>query len=910
MPIDQIITRAIEDNAVITETLANGSVTTSKIPDGTITEDKFTQGALNSVSALRFANVSGPSGVGYTDLNSVETVTINGAGFQSGVRIFLDNYEVAQANITYRNSNTIDFVVPSLAPDKYHVWIYNPDGGSVVKPIGLQFVSPPTWQTVSIPAATQYSFYSTSVVASSLETLTYSSAASLPPGLSITPSGVISGYPIASAGSYFIGVTTKTTTGIENTRYFTLNLSAGSFVANVDIMTVAGGAGGAHGGGGAGGFRIVSNAQISSSGNISVVVGAGGTSTFQDAYNTQTGQYDFFYGITRGGAGGNSIVRASGNLVSQSTGGSGGGAGGGISYNSAFAGGSGGGGAFAVASGTIFIGSGGAGNLGGYTPPEGYAGGNAGYNTTKTGNDFDTNVWKLPDEKAGGGGGGAGGPGFSVISGAFKPTGGAGGPPVYSTFTGANVAYAGGGGGGGGQFGGAGGGAGAGSGGFNNVAYYLTGSGGDALPNTGSGGGGYKHGSVALESRSGAGGSGIVYLKLYPSFGFFTGGNLVSQTGGVSLYEYKTSNIFVISNSIVAGTSVTWITATSLPDATISANYSITLIAQSQVYVYYQPLSGNLPSGLSFNGSNGTISGRTFSVGSFSLTIRAVNIFGVETTRTFTLQVVGINVSYLVVAGGGGGGGMDGGSGSIGGGGGAGGLLTGDNITFIGTTYTITVGGGGSGAVPSGTPTQGSNGGNSSVIGTGVSIISVGGGGGGSYAFLSGQSGGRNGGSGGGGGGAGSSQGTSGGLGTVGQGNNGASNWAQDGQGAGGGGGGAGSAGGVPSASQGGAGGAGLENSLSGTSLFYAAGGGGGPNGTGGSGIGGSNVGGANGTAGAVNRGAGGGGARVGGSGGSGVIIFRYQGTPLYSGGSVQVVQGFTYHTFTTSGILSLTGNL
>jgi hypothetical protein len=61
-----------------------------------------------------------------------------------------------------------------------------------------------------------------------------------------------------------------------------------------------------------------------------------------------------------------------------------------------------------------------------------------------------------------------------------------------------------------------------------------------------------------------------------------------------------------------------------------------------------------------------------------------------------------------------------------------------------------------------------------------------------------------------------------------------------------------------------------------------------------------------NGTNGAVNRGAGGGGnfaaAGDGGTGGSGVVIIRYLGAQLGTGGTVTSAGGFTYHTFTSSG--------
>ena len=171
-------------------------------------------------------------------------------------------------------------------------------------------------------------------------------------------------------------------------------------------------------------------------------------------------------------------------------------------------------------------------------------------------------------------------------------------------------------------------------------------------------------------------------------------------------------------------------------------------------------------------------------------------------------------ISYLVVAGGGGGN-------EQGGGGGAGGLLSGTFNTSPGISYTVVIGAGG--------VVYGGSGANSSVIGTGINAIAIGGGGGNGRDQLAVTS--ANGGSGGGGGGGSGGGSSSGGTGTAGQGNAGANGnfnggGANDG---GGGGGGAGAAGtGPQTAAYLNAGGVGLNSSITGTATYYAGGGGGG----------------------------------------------------------------------------------
>jgi hypothetical protein len=265
-------------------------------------------------------------------------------------------------------------------------------------------------------------------------------------------------------------------------------------------------------------------------------------------------------------------------------------------------------------------------------------------------------------------------------------------------------------------------------------------------------------------------------------------------------------------------------------------------------------------------------------------------------------------VEVLVVAGGGGGGtGESNANGGGGGGGGAGGLIYSSAYQLTSAAaVTVTVGAGGAGGTNYNV--NGSNGSNS-VFG---SLTAVGGGGGSGEQ----QSGGLNGGSGGGTGGD-LSAGTEG-QNTAGQGNPGGGIPSER---SGGGGGGAGAPGSNPPNRNGASGGIGRVFSISGTSTYYAGGGGGGgstyftgvnpTSGTGGQGGGGNSSGLVGGTftsatSGTANTGGGGGadmaGVGVAGSGGSGIVIVRYLGLPAATGGTITYVNGYTIHTFTSSG--------
>ena len=236
------------------------------------------------------------------------------------------------------------------------------------------------------------------------------------------------------------------------------------------------------------------------------------------------------------------------------------------------------------------------------------------------------------------------------------------------------------------------------------------------------------------------------------------------------------------------------------------------------------------------------------------------------------------DASIVVVAGGGGAGPYAGGSG-VGAGGGAGGVLVANVTLGSSNQYIIVVGAGGSA-------------GNHGVDSSGFGQLALGGGYGGIVSN------GGAGGSGGGGGGAYTDY-SSGGAGTSGQGNAGAGGTGFNQGNYAGGGGGKGAAGSGPN------GGNGIIPPLGGVTAYYGGGGGGWSNGTGGLGGGAPAVVSGSGIAGTANTGGGGGGSNSdynGGAGGSGVVIISYLGAQRGTGGTVTSNQGYTLHTFTSSG--------
>ena len=344
-----------------------------------------------------------------------------------------------------------------------------------------------------------------------------------------------------------------------------------------------------------------------------------------------------------------------------------------------------------------------------------------------------------------------------------------------------------------------------------------------------------------------------------------------------------------LNDQIYIDNTLTWNTASgtiaTITTASTGTHATVSATDPDGDTIIYSETGGTVLStaGLTLNSSTGAISGTPNSAGTLNFTLRAT-ANGKNADRAFSITVNAVTLaSFLVI---GGGGGSNSTSNNYGGGGGAGGYRSSYNsetsggggsaetalVLQGGSTYTITVGAGGSG----GGGTGATSGIDSSIIGTGVSLISLGGGRSAvSSPAVPDARNGETGGSGGGG--------VGGGSGASGTANQGYAGGNSPDNNAGGGGGGAGANGNNGSSGNGGSGGSGVASTITGSSVTR--GGGGGATGQFNAASGGSG-GGAAGTTGAqttnqngtANTGGGGGSANgyTGqGIGGSGVVILR-----------------------------------
>ena len=442
----------------------------------------------SGVSAgVKITGVSFTSGASAADPAGSETVTVNGSGFNTGAKVYIDT---TSYSTTYANSSALTFTSPAKSIGAYNLYVYNTDGSSGILPGGMVYSSLPTWVTASgeLTIASQNSSYSQSVSATGDGTITYSiTSGNLPTGLSLnTSTGAITGTAPNTTDTSTFTITAADSQNQSVSRSFSIRVSV-PVTPTVEYLVVAGGGGGggtqdsAGGGGGAGGLLTATGYSITAGTPITVTVGAGGTSIASTTGTAYNGNDSVFGSITTKGGGGGGCGRNSGGNRGAD-GGSGGGEGGGAGLG---------------------VGK-------GVYPGSSYI------SATRQGYDGGTSY---------GGGGGAGGIGTNGI-------GGIGGQGLQSSITGSSLWYA------------------AGGSSTSTVSTNSIGGAGDSgsytgstdgVTNTGSGGGAAW--SASLKAGK-SGGSGVVIIRYpdtYPLASSTTGSPTVTNPTGYRVYKFTSS---------------------------------------------------------------------------------------------------------------------------------------------------------------------------------------------------------------------------------------------------------------------------------------------------------------------------------------------------------------------------------
>jgi hypothetical protein len=173
--------------------------TVSQVPSQTgqtgkyLTTDGTTASWSTVATGVRVTGITYSGNDLATSPNGGQTVTLAGSGFASTPTVFVDG--TIAPSVSFVSSSQITFVTPAKSAGTYHVYVVNPDGSTAIFVNGISYSGVPTWTTAAGSLGTYAETFSIQLTATGDAPITYTLAtgSSLPAGVSLSSSGLISG---------------------------------------------------------------------------------------------------------------------------------------------------------------------------------------------------------------------------------------------------------------------------------------------------------------------------------------------------------------------------------------------------------------------------------------------------------------------------------------------------------------------------------------------------------------------------------------------------------------------------------------------------------------------------------------------------------------------------------------------
>jgi hypothetical protein len=173
--------------------------TVSQVPSQTgqtgkyLTTDGTTASWGTVVTGVRVSGITYSGDDLATSPNGGQTVTLAGSGFASTPTVFVDG--TIAPSVSFVSSSQITFVTPAKSAGTYHVYVVNPDGSTAIFVNGISYSGVPTWSTAAGSLGTFSETFSIQLTATGDAPITYTltTGSSLPAGVTLSSSGLISG---------------------------------------------------------------------------------------------------------------------------------------------------------------------------------------------------------------------------------------------------------------------------------------------------------------------------------------------------------------------------------------------------------------------------------------------------------------------------------------------------------------------------------------------------------------------------------------------------------------------------------------------------------------------------------------------------------------------------------------------
>lgn len=181
MPIRKIISSSINDSAI----------TASKIAANTVASTDLAKAYISSPT---ISNILYPNNATAASVTGNQFIHIIGSSFRPGVRVYIGNNLIHEANTLYYNQGNIRVLSPPKAIGTYKVVTINPDGVIALNINGYVVSGEPTWNTsATLNIFDALEFVNVTLSANAAVSYVLQSGSTLPSNLSLASNGFLSG---------------------------------------------------------------------------------------------------------------------------------------------------------------------------------------------------------------------------------------------------------------------------------------------------------------------------------------------------------------------------------------------------------------------------------------------------------------------------------------------------------------------------------------------------------------------------------------------------------------------------------------------------------------------------------------------------------------------------------------------
>lgn len=199
--------------------------------------------SLPTVASVQATDSSySPLSANYLDTTSTAYIKITGTNFFAGSQVFIEGQ--LASSITYVSSTQLNVVLPSKSSGTYVLYVVNPDGSVAIRINAVTYSISPVWSTGSTLAGVNNgTAVSIQLSATSDSSIVYTvTSGTLPPGLSLSSSGLLSGTVegVSTETTYNFTVTATDTENQINPSSFSINITVGDPYFNYTTLLLNG----------------------------------------------------------------------------------------------------------------------------------------------------------------------------------------------------------------------------------------------------------------------------------------------------------------------------------------------------------------------------------------------------------------------------------------------------------------------------------------------------------------------------------------------------------------------------------------------------------------------------------------------------------------------------------------------